>query len=164
MRHGGNEWPRRTAGRPGCESGPLVLLGLLVVSAICAGSVVGAIEFHGVPRVVAIVFAIVSGLYLAWWIVMALLALTFFSMLEPKPSVAGRSARVLIAAGIGALFGTDTYADGVQGLLAGPTLILLVLAAVHAAPDISPRARRIAREMSIIAGVAAIGVGITIFL
>jgi hypothetical protein len=135
-----------------------------VASAICAASIVGAIELRGVPRVAATVLAVLTGLYLAWCFVMGVLLLGVISVLARKPSVVQRAARVLIATAIGALAGTDTYSVGVGGLLDGPVLIMLVVVVLRTAPDVSPRARRIGLEMSVIAAIAALAVGLTIFL
>ncbi len=54
--------------------------------------------------------------------------------------------------------------EGVQGLLAGPVVILLLLAIFRTVPHVSPRGHLIALEMSVIAGITAVGVGLTIFL
>lgn len=95
---------------------------------------------------------------------MLALLLGVISVLERKPSVVQHAARVLIAAGFGALLGTGVYSDGVQDLLAGPAVILLVPAIFRTIPHVSLRGHRIALEMSIIAGITAVGVGLTIFL
>jgi hypothetical protein len=152
----------------GSETDVRALVVASVVSAICVSSIVCAVELRGLPHVVALLLAVLSGLCAALTIVPMLLVFggifVVKGMLAEYPSVAQRVSWVVAAVLLGALLGSDAYSVGVPGLLTGPIFIAAIVAGLRAGPALSARARRRALELSGVAAVTALGVGLRIFL
>jgi hypothetical protein len=127
-----------------------------------------AVVLHGLPQVVAVVLAVLSGLAAAMMVIPLLLifggVFIVKGMVAKEPSTVQRVSWVVAAALLGALLGSDAYSVGMPGLLTGPILFAAVLAVLRAGPGISSRARRRAVELTGVVAVTALGVSLTIFL
>lgn len=145
-----------------------VLILASVAAVVLAASVLCAVELRGIPRVLAVVVAVVSGTYAAVMILPLLLifggVFVVKGLSARSPSAGQRASWVVAAAALGAALGADTYAVGLPGLLTGPIVIAIVAGALGAAPSLSRRNRRRTIELSAIVAAVAFGVGLTIFL
>ena len=118
-------------------------------------------------HVLAVVLAVLSGLYAAAMILSALVFGGLFVLVtalldDRAPKAVREGVWVVVAVLVGALIGADTYSVGVPGLLSGPILIALVPMALRATPSLSRRGRRLLAALGALAGVTALGVGLTI--
>ena len=152
----------------GSETDLSALIVASVAAVVFAASVVCAVNLRGIPHVVAVVAAVVSGIYAALMVVPLLLifggVFVVKGLMARRPSASQRASWVVAAAVLGALLGVDTYAVGLPGLLTGPIVIAVAVVVLGAAPSLSRRARKRTIELSAVVAVAALAVGLTIFL
>ena len=144
-----------------------------VVVGVCAlalfiGSIMCAVELHGIPHTVAIVIAVLSGIYVALMTIPILLftwaVVAIEGAVAEKPSLVQRASWVAGAVLIGAVLGSDAYAEGFPSLLIGPGLMLAAVAALPALNAVPPRLRRAFVKLTAITAISAVAVGLTIFL
>jgi hypothetical protein len=139
-----------------------VVLAMLAASATCAAT------FDGVARVVAIVVAVISGLYAAAMLIPLLLIFGAIfvakGLLAKNPSNAQRASWGVAALLLGAVLGLGTYGVGAPGLLTGPLVIAAFIAVLGTRESISRRTRRRSLALALIVGVAALATGVTVFL
>lgn len=138
------------------------------VLAVFLCSIVCTVELHGIPHTVAIVFAVVSGIYVALIVIPILLFVWAIAAIKgivaEKPSILQRASWMAGAILVGTVLGSDTYAEGFPSLLIGPALMLAAVAALPVLNSVPPRIRRAFLKLTAITSITAVAVGLTIFL
>lgn len=131
-------------------------------------SIVCAVELHGMPRIVAVVLAVLSGIYVAMMTIPILIFVWVMAAIKgvvaDNPSMLLRGSLAADAVLVGAVMGADTYAEGFPGLLIGPALMFGAVAVLPTLKSVPPRIRRGFIELTAITTVTAVAVGLTIFL
>jgi hypothetical protein len=144
-----------------------VVVGVCVLAMfIC--SIVCTVELHGIPHIVALVFAVLSGIYVALMTIPILIFVWVIVAIEgavaERPSIVQRGSWVAGAVLVGAVLGSDAYAEGFPSLMIGPALMLAAVAALPALKSVPSRIRRAIVKLVTITSITAVAVGLTIFL
>lgn len=120
------------------------------------------------PRIVAVVLAVLSGIYVAMMTIPILIFVWVMAAIKgvvaDNPSMLLRGSLAAGAVLVGAVMGADTYAEGFPGLLIGPALMFGAVAVLPTLKSVPPRIRRGFIELTAITTVTAVAVGLTIFL
>lgn len=144
-----------------------VVVGVCVLAVfIC--SIMGTVELRGIPHIVAIVLAVLSGIYVALTTIPILIFVWVIVAIEgavaERPSMVQRGSWVAGAVLVGAVLGSDAYAEGFPSLMIGPALMLAAVAALPALKSVPSRIRRAIVKLTAITSITAVAVSLTIFL